>query len=67
MSGHGHGHDHVYGHGHPSLPCRRSSFALEDDFRLGAPRRRCACRGIRGGAGPLTFIERFLAQTAVFA
>jgi hypothetical protein len=47
------GHDHVNGHGHPSLPCRMSSFALENGFRLGAPRRRCACRGITEPAAGL--------------
>jgi len=48
MSGHGHDHDHdhVDDHDYPPLRCWASSFALENGLRPGAPRRRCACRGI---------------------
>jgi hypothetical protein len=42
------GHGGVYGD--PSLPCHARGVALKHVFRSGAPRRRCACLGIRGTA-----------------
>ncbi len=47
----GHGHVHVYDH--PSWPYREASFALENGLRPGAPRLRCACRGITADYRPL--------------
>ncbi len=40
----------VYGHDHPSSPCQARELALEWCLQPGAPRCRCACRGITGQA-----------------
>jgi hypothetical protein len=53
MSGHGHGYDRV--NDHPSLAGWGSGFALGYNLPPGAPRRRCACRGITVEADTLTW------------
>ncbi len=45
------GHDHGHVYDHPSLAGRGSGFALGYSLPPGAPRRRCACRGIAAGTG----------------
>ena len=58
LLGHGHGHGHVYVYDHPSTPCREGSFTVENGLGLGAPRLRCACRGIAVTTGGLTGAEQ---------